>query len=395
VKQVERVEPTVDGMRPRVEVTLTRTKPTFRCSGCGQETSDVHERTVRCVRDLPILDADTYIWVPRYRVACPTCGPKVEALPWLSVWARVTDRLAESIVRLCRILPIQHVAELYALDWDTVKTLDVAALTDRLLPVDLSTVTAIAMDEFAIRRGHRYATVILEPVRKRVLWVGEGRGREDVRPFFALLGAAGRQRLQAVAMDMNPAYEEEVRAHCPQAVIVYDLFHVVAKYGREVIDRVRVDEANRVRRDHAARKVVKGARWLLLRNRENVPPADRVRLRELLDANRHLAVVYVLKDDLKHLWSYTYAGAATRFFEAWYQRAIRSRIAPLKAFARRLKARVSGILAHCRYPLHTSLLEGINNKIKVLKRMAYGYRDNGYFFLKIMDAFSGIPENAR
>jgi len=192
-------------------------------------------------------------------------------------------------------------------------------------------------------------------------------------------------------MDMNPAYEEEVRAHCPQAVLVYDLFHVVAKYGREVIDRVRVDEAHRVRHDTAARKVIKGARWLLLRNRENVEAKDRVRLRDLLHANRRLATVYILKDDLKHLWAYTYVGAAERFFTEWYQRAIRSRIDPLKTFARHLKARVSGILAHCHYPLHTSLLEGINNKIKVLKRMAYGYRDDGYFFLKIMDAFPGVP----
>lgn len=99
----------------------------------------------------------------------------------------------------------------------------------------------------------------------------------------------------------------------------------------------------------------------------------------------------MLKDDLKHLWDYTYPGAAARFFQDWYHRAVRSRIDPLKTFARHLKEKMTGILAHCRYPLHTSLLEGINNKSKVLKRMAYGYRDDGYFFLKIMDAFPGNP----
>ena len=393
VKWVERIEPT-EASKPRVEVTLERESRTFRCSGCGQETAKVHEVIVRCIRDLPILDAETHVWVPRYRVACPTCGPKLETLPWLSPWERVTKRLAESVVRLCRVLPVKHVAEFYGLDWGTVKTLDVAALADQLLPVDLSRVTVMAMDEFALRKGHRYATVVLEPRRKRILWVGEGRGREDVRPFFQLVGSEGCQQIQAVVMDMNPAYEEEVRAHCPSAVIVYDLFHVVAKYGREVIDRVRVDEANRLRHDKATRKVIKGARWLLLRNRENVPPADRVRLHDLLAANRRLAAIYVLKDDLKHLWHYTYPGAASRFFAGWYQRAIRSRIVPLKKFARRLKEKLPGILAHCYYPLHTSLLEGVTNKIKVLKRMGYGYRDNGYFFLKIMAAFPGIPENA-
>lgn len=391
VKLVERIEPADAAGKPRVEITLERESRTFRCSGCDHETTKVHETMIRCIRDLPVLDAETYVWVPRYRVACPTCGPKLETLPWLSPWERVTKRLAESVVRLCRILPVKHVAEFYGLDWDTVKNLDVAALAAQLLPVDLSRVTRIAMDEFAVRKGHRYATVVVEPHRKRVLWVGNGRGRDDVRPFFQLLGPAGCARLEAVVMDMTTAYEEEVRAQCPHAVIVYDLFHVVAKYGREVIDRVRVDEANRVRRDKAARKVIKGARWLLLRNRENVKPEDRVRLQDLLAINRRIAAVYVLKDDLKHLWDYAYPGAATRFFGGWYQRAIRSRIEPLKRFARHLKARLPGIIAHCQYPLHTSLLEGINNKVKVLKRMGYGYRDDGYFFLKIHAAFPGIP----
>lgn len=390
VHSVTRVDPKTPRERPQVHIDLVRSEPVFTCSGCGQACPQIHDVTRRCVRDLPILDADTYVWFPRYRVACPTCGPKVEALPWLSRWARVTTRLADSVVRLCKVLPVQHVATWYGLDWDTVKALDKAALTARLLPVDLLGVKEIAMDEFALRKGHRYATVVLEPHRKKVLWVGPGRGREDVRPFFALLGAEGCRRLQAVVMDMNPAYEAEVRAHAPQAAVVYDLFHVVAKYGREVIDRVRVDEANRLRSDQHARQVVKGARWLLLRNPENVPAADRVRLRELLAVNHRLATVYVLKDDLKHLWAYRYPEAARRFFEEWYRRAIYSRIQPLKTFARHLKSRLDGILAHCRHPLHTSLLEGITNKIKVIKRMAYGYRDDEYFFLKIMDAYPGF-----
>ena len=135
-----------------------------------------------------------------------------------------------------------------------------------------------------------------------MVWVCRGRSREDVRPFFERLGEQGRARIEAVAMDMNSAYEAEVRAQCPQAEIVFDPFHVVAKYGREVIDRVRLDEALRLEKDKPARKVVKGSRWLLLRNAENLKPADRVRLRELLDANRKLATVDVLKDELKRPW---------------------------------------------------------------------------------------------
>lgn len=361
------------------------------CSGCGQVVSQVHETTRRWIRDLPILDAQTHLLVHRRRVRCPRCGPKLETLSWLGRYQRGTRRLAESVAWLCKVLPVKHVAEHYGLNRKTVRRIDKAYLGETLGPPDLANVEMIAMDEFAIQKGHRYATVVVEPNRKEVLWVGRGRRREDIRPFFELLGPEGRTRLKAVAMDMNGAYEQEVRHQCPQAEIVYDLFHVVAKYGREVIDRVRVDEANRLRDDPKARQVIKGSRWLLLRNAQNIKKArDRIRLSELLAANRKLATVYVLKDDLKRLWDYGHAGYARKFWKQWYNRAIRSRIKPLKAFARKLKGRLPGILAHCRWRLHTSLLEGINNKIKVLKRMAYGYRDDDYFFLKIRQAFPGV-----
>jgi len=116
--------------------------------------------------------------------------------------------MAENVVRLCRVLPIKHVAEYLGLTWDTVKATDKAYLEESLGPVDLSGVEQIVMDEFAIHKGHRYATVIVDASNKRVLWVGRGNGREDIRPFFEKLGHEGRQRLKAVAMDMNGAYEE-------------------------------------------------------------------------------------------------------------------------------------------------------------------------------------------
>jgi transposase len=392
---VGRMEPDEEQGRNEPEVWLELWPCAGRqkhCGGCGQQVDQVHDVEERWVRDLPILGTVTWLCVHRCRLACPRCGPKLEALSWLPRYSRVTQRLAESVARLCQILPIKHVAEYFRLHWSTVKAIDKAHLETTLGPVDVSNVEVIAMDEFAIQKGHRYATVIVEPYSKRVLWVGRGRGREDIRPFFELLGSEGRQRLKAVVMDMNGAYEQEVMDQCPVAEIVFDLFHVVAKFGREVVDRVRVEEANRLRHDKPARAVIKHARWLLLRNRENIRKReDRVRLDELLAANRKLFTVYVMKDDLKHLWSYTYQGAALRFWKDWYRRAIRSRIEPLKTFARNLHDYLYGILAHCRWPLHTSLLEGINNKIKVIKRMAYGFRDDDYFFLKIRAAFPGIP----
>lgn len=361
-----------------------------RCSGCGGRASAIHDRTVRRIRDLPVFDDSVELQVPRLRLACTRCGPRLEQLDWLDPHARVTRRLAESVARLCAVTSILQAARWFGLAWKTVKRIDFRHLERTLGPIDLTGVTVIAMDEFAIQKGHRYATVVVEPERKRVLWVGRGRSRAEVRPFFELLGPEGCHALRAVAMDMNTAYDLEVKQHCPNAEVVYDLFHVVAKYGREVIDRVRVDEANRLRDDKPARRVVKTSRWLLLRNRENVPLEQGVKLDELLAANGALLTVYLLKDDLKRLWRYRHTGWAKRFWRDWKQRALDSGLEPLKVFVRRLEPYLPGILAHCRWPLGTNLVEGINNKIKVIKRIAYGYRDDAYFFLKIRAAFPGL-----
>jgi transposase len=247
------------------------------------------------------------------------------------------------------------------------------------------------MDEFALVKGHRYATVVLDADTRRVIWVCEGRSREAIRPFFAWLGPERCRRIRAVAMDMNTAFDLEVKHHCRRARVVYDLFHVIAKYGREVIDRVRVDEANRLRDDKAGRQYVKRARWLLLRNVDNVPSDQMPKLTELLAANQALMTVYVMKASLKELWTPTDPWRWRAAWRIWQVMAKSSAIEPLIRFARRLGLYWKGILARMRWPMHTGQLEGINNKIKVMKRMAYGYRDSEFFFLKIKAAFPGNP----
>lgn len=363
----------------------------LHCGACGRRATRVHEETERVVRDLPLFDARTYLRIKTCRVWCEHCnGPKRLQIDWVDEQQRVTQRLGNSILMLCRHVAISHVARFFGVHWHTVKRLDKRQLQRRFAQPDWSDVRVIGVDEFALHKGHRYAIVVVEPSRRRVLWVGSGRSRAAFRPFFKQLGQPGCARLQAVVMDQCTAFELEVRQHCPQAEIVFDLFHIVAKYGREVIDRVRVDEANRLRHDRPARRIIKSARWLLLRNRESLSTAaQEVQLDELLQANRALMTVYVLRDDLKQLWRYRHHHHAQRAWDSWYQRAMQSGIDALQTFAERLKPYLHGILAHSRWPLHTSLIEGINNRIKVIKRTAYGFRDEEYFFLKIKAAFPG------
>lgn len=236
------------------------------CSGCQKPCPYVHEYCPRVIRDLPILGHPVQLNVEFRRVDCRACGKRMEAVSWLDRYARMTRRLSDAVIKACERLPTLHVAQMFGLHWDSVRLLERRALQHALEQLPKASPTRLVMDEFALFKGHRYATVVLDADTRRVLWIGEGRSRAAIRPFFKELGPEGCARIEAVAMDMNTAFDLEVKAQCPQARVIYDLFHVIAKYGREVIDRVRVDEANRLRHDKPARKVIKQARWLLLRN---------------------------------------------------------------------------------------------------------------------------------
>lgn len=381
-----------EGESRTVIIHLKPSAKTMHCEQCGSQCRQVHETTIRRVRDLPLFALRVVLVVPRRRAWCERCGgPRLEKLSWLGRYQRVTNRLAEAVSQLLLSSNILAVARFFQLGWHSVKALDKAALQDSVREPDWSQIRYLAMDEFALHKGHRYATVVVDPVSRQVLWVGPGRSRETARAFFEQLPAGVAEQIQAVAIDMTTAYELEIKAHCPNAEVVFDLFHVVAKYGREVIDRVRVDQANKLRHDRPARRVIKSSRWLLLRNRRNLEPAQAVQLKELLQANQPLLTAYLMRDELKRLWFYRRPHWAKQAWEHWLAQAQGSGIAALALFAQRLRAYLHGILSRCRHPLNTSVVEGINNTIKVIKRRAYGYRDQDYFFLKIRAAFPGIP----
>jgi transposase len=361
------------------------------CSDCGHNCYQVHEAGTRIVRELPMFGLPVWLRVPLRRLRCGQCGTRTERVAWLDRHARVTRALAGFVGLWCEKLPVAHVCKLAQLHWETVRNIERAKLERELAALPAAQPTRLVMDEFALFKGHRYATVVLDADTRQVLWVGEGRSRQAIRPFFEWLGPERCAKIEAVAMDMNTAFDLEVQQQCPKARVVYDLFHVIAKYGREVIDRVRVDEANRLRDDRPQRKVVKRSRWLLLRNRENVPQTQQASLDELLAANQALMTVYVMKTTLKELWQTSGGWQWLLAWRNWMKMARDSGIEPLRKFAAKLKPYWRGIAARLRWPMHTGQLEGINNRIKVMKRMAYGYRDSDFFFLKIKAAFPGNP----
>jgi transposase len=278
---------------------------------------------------------------------------------------------------------VEDVARAYELGWDRVKAWDKAALKRLVDPPDFSRVRLVAVDELAIRKGHTYATRVIDVESKRTLFVTRDRDQRALARFFRALGPQGRRQIEAIAMDMHEPYILVTRRRIPKAKIVFDQFHVLAMYSR-VIDKVRAQEARG--KPERQRTFIKGSRYLLLRNAENLKPDQAVKLKELLRVNRRLNTLYVLKDDLKQLWKYVYPAAARRWFDDWCRRAMYSKIPRLKTFVSTMRKNWDGIVSHCTYPIHTGLLEGLNNLAKVIKRIAFGFRDDEYFFLKLRAA---------
>ena len=379
-----------DGEVEEVILELVRREKVFRC-GCGREFRTYYDVRDRFARDLPWGPwSKVTLMIPRFRVECPECGVKTEPLDWLVGSCWYTQRLADAVALACReVRSISAIAEAFNLNWRTVRDIDRQALQKELDPPDFSGVRHLALDEFSIRKRHTYGTIFLDVERKRVLWVCATREKQAVLDVFHnVFGKEICAGIEAVSMDWWEGYERAVQEAIPHAAIVWDLFHIIKKYNQEVVDRIRIDESKKCETDEE-RRALKGTKYLLLKNPENLKEDEPARLKDLLAVNRSLFVVYVLRDALKKLWDYRLPKRAETWFRGWYDRAIRSRIEPLKKFARSLKDRLHGIIAHSRFPIHTGILEGINNKVKVIKRIAYGFRDDLYFFLKIRAHFPG------
>lgn len=361
------------------------------CHECQGAPGTIHSRGHRrMIRDLNLADRQVWLDVEYRKVWCPACRKaRVEHLSFCDSPQRLTHRLRRYIYALCKLLPITQVAEHLGLDPKTVKAVDQEFLEQDFGKTDYRGLRILAIDEIAIKKGHQYMTVVMDYVSGRVVWTGLGHDKETLDRFFAGMTEEDKAGIEAVAMDMWDAYINRVRHHCPQALTVFDFFHVVKAYSR-VIDEVRREEVRKA--VGPMKEVVKGTRYLLLRNRQNLKPDQKDRLEELLGLNENLNRVYVLKDQLKMIYQYKRRSAAQAALDEWIAMARHVDNRWMRQFIKTLRNHEEGILNHCRFPIGTSRLEGVNNKIKVIKRKAYGFHDSVYFGLKIKQAFPGDPD---
>jgi transposase len=358
------------------------------CHVCGKAGAIHSGGLHRVVRDLDLGPAQTFLEVEYRRAWCDSCRKaRVEQLSFCGPGKRITHRLAQYLYDLCKVLTVQEVSRRFDLDPKTVKAVEKSFLEREFGANDYSGLSILAIDEIAVHDGQNgYMTVALDYLSGRVVWMGEGRSAETLDAFFQSMTDAQRGAIEAVTMDMWEPFINRVRHHCPNARIVFDLFHLVKAYG-EVIDEVRRDEQRKA--DASMGKILKGSRYLLLSNAANLGADQSRRLRGLLDLNERLNSVYILKDQLKLLYRYRYPRWAKKALDAWCVLAQDIDHPFMQRFIGRLRYFEYGILNHCFFPIGTSKLEGVNNKIKLIKRKAYGFHDSRYFALKVKQAFPG------
>jgi transposase len=280
-------------------------------------------------------------------------------------------------------MTIKAVAQHLQVSWDIIKEIQAASLQRRFGRPNLSKLKQIAIDEIAIGKGHDYLTVVLDLVSGAVVFVGDGKGVEALEPFWRRLRRA-RAKIKAVATDMGRPYIRAVRDNLPKAIHVFDRFHVV-KLFNDRLSALRRQLFHQAETDQE-RRILKGTRWLLLKNPENLDSErnEPQRLQDALELNTPLTIAYYLKDDLRQLWSQPDKRTARRVLQDWIARARASGVRILEQMADTLEEHRKGILAYYDYPISTGPLEGTNTKIQAMKRQAYGFRVRDFYKLKIL-----------
>ncbi|MFQ5346143.1 MAG: ISL3 family transposase [Mariprofundus sp.] len=355
----------------------------------------LHRWCRRVIEDIPLFGARTLVHIEYAQTFINRGSVEVERLPFVAPGSRVTDRFAQLISGLCRYMPVSAVALYVGLRWNTVKNIDKAWMEKTLpmkLPSDLTGLEQIGVDEVARAKGHDYITVVYDLGTGNLLWAHEGRTAAVLGKFLTALTEETANGIKAVAMDMGLAYQCAVKRWLPNADIVFDRFHVMQMYNKALmaVRRFQFRVA-----DNEGKEMLKGSRYLLLRNRCNLKEEQQPALNALLAANEALNKAYILKEQLQALWeqpaSFDQMGAN---LEAWCELADESGLAPIRRVAVTLRRHAEGICNYAKHPISNARVEAGNVAIGLLRKRARGIRDIRYFILKIFQTSTPPDANA-
>lgn len=352
------------------------------CPSCGAHSIVKNDYRLRDFVGLPIGGKRVTIRMKVQRYKCKECDfDQQEKIPFATGSCSYTHHFAKYVVDLLCGMMLQDVSNHLDVSWDTVKEIHSSYLKRHYSPPSLDGVENIGIDEFAVKKGHIYKTIVVDLDSGRIIYVGDGKGSEALKKFWRKVKRKNI-KIKHVATDLSAAFIASVMENCPNVVHVFDHFHVV-KLMNEKLDDIR-RKIYSMEKDINKRKVLKGTRYLLLGNGADIfDKQHKTRLENALAMNEPLSKAYYLKEQLRQIWSQTTKAMAEKVLDDWVRQAEQSKVTQLQKMAVTVKTYKKGILAWYDCHLSTGKVEGINNKIKVMKRNAYGFRDEKYFTLRL------------
>lgn len=355
-----------------------------RCASCGSYDVICRGKNERLFRTVPIGMKRVFLELGVQRVECRECGAVRQVdLGFAEPRFFYTKLFERYVLDLSNRMTMSDIARHLEIGWDVIKEIQKRHLNKYFSKPKLRYLRFLGIDEISIGKRHKYLTIVLDLESGAVVFVGDGKGADALKPFWKRLKQS-RAQIEAVAMDMSPAYRQAVEDNLPDAAIIYDHFHIIKLFNEKLSDLRRDLQREAQGRQ---KEVLKGTRWLLLKNPDNLDDShkEKERLQEALELNRPLAIAYYLKEDLRlNFWAQLNKAAAEQFLDDWIAQANESGVEMLKKFAQTLDSHRSGLLAYYHFPISTGPLEGTNTKIRVIQRKAYGFRDKEFFKLKIM-----------
>jgi len=356
------------------------------CPRCGQECLEApKDNRVQVVEDLSAFGRRCYIRLWKFRIECE-CGYRgTESIEWLTRYERVTVRYQKWIYAFCKRMTGIDVARIFGISKHTVYRLDKEGIEQELLEQKQIKPKRISIDEISRKKGHHYATIISAPNERKVLEVSKGRKMVDIAPFFQQKGGRWCKRIETVTIDAWLAYRKAIKKYCEDAIICFDHFHL-AQYFSKAIDKLRISEARKVDKDE--REIFKGTRWLLLKRPEKLKEDQKGKLDRLLDLNKNLFKGYILRDEFRQVFEGPSAHSRLIRLTLWIQKAKTVRISQITEFVKLIEKWEPFIRNSLREGCSNSFAEGINTKVRVIQRMAYGYKDFEYLRLKIIQQFN-------
>lgn len=380
-------EPTIEAeLRPR-----SNSRPT--CAECGRKRSGYDRLPTRRFEFIPMWGIKVYfLYAPR-RVDCPTCGIRVERMPWSAGKHRLTETYAWFLASWAKRLSWKEVAEAFRTSWDHVFCSVEMAVTWGRAHRDLTGIEAIGIDEIQWQRGHKYLTLVyqIDAGCRRLLWIGKKRKVKTLLGFFRWFGKERTKELDYICSDMWKPYLRVIAKKAGHATHILDRFHIMAKVSK-AIDKVRAQEAKELK-EKGYEAVLTKSRWLLLKRPENLTDKQETKLADLLQYNLKSIRSYLLKEEFPLFWSYRSPYWAGQFLDKWCTKTMRSRIEPMKEIARSLRKHRPLLLNWFRAKgqFSSGSVEGLNNKAKLTTRKAYGFKTYHAAEVALYHALGALP----